>query len=159
MQVPESETWRILIGACIIGLRLQATVEIDVQPILPPGMMIVGSNGSRMAHATFEHRPLITALGACIGIDIVCREIKALEDVGRHIHLHAFHITLVAVLIEGVAHHLVSLVLRHLWELFHQHHAGSVIHRYILLHHHIVDAIQEASDAYSQELGTVFGIE
>ena len=69
-----------------------------------------------MADAALQRCPLVTAAGAGIGVNVVGRQVKAPEQIGRDIDLHALDVALVAVLIERVALKFLSLVLGHLGE-------------------------------------------
>ena len=75
-----------------------------------------------MTDAALQGCPFFPALGAGIGIGIVRGEVEAWEEIGRDIQLHAFDISLVAVLIKGIAHQLRGFCIGHLRELPFQHH-------------------------------------
>ena len=71
MQVPHTKAWGILVSTSIIGLRLQTAVQIDIQTISAPRVVVVGIDGSSMTNATFQNRPLVATLRPGVGIGIV----------------------------------------------------------------------------------------
>ena len=159
MEIPHTKAWRILITARIVSLGLHASVQIDIETVFSPRVMIIGSNRSSMTHATFQHGPLISATCSGIGINIVGGEVQVSEHIGRDIDVYTLHIAFVAILVERIAYHLVSLILSHLRELSHQHLSGGIINIDILLDYHIVDTIQIARHTDCNSLCAIFGIQ
>ncbi len=65
-------------------------------------MMIVGGEGGGMTDAALHRGPLVAALVAGIGIDVIGGEVETGEEVGGEVELQALDVANVAVLIEGV---------------------------------------------------------
>ena len=57
VQVPEAKTGSVLIAARVVGLRLQASVQVDVQGVTAPVVVIVGGDGGGVADAAVERLP------------------------------------------------------------------------------------------------------
>ena len=70
VEIPDAEPGCVLVGV-VVGLRLKAPVQVDIQRIVPPGMMVVGSEGGGVADAAVEHFPFAGLFGPGIGVGVV----------------------------------------------------------------------------------------
>ena len=57
VEIPDTIARRILVSASIIGLRLQAPVQVYIQSIAAPCVVVVGSDGGGVADATLLWLP------------------------------------------------------------------------------------------------------
>ena len=112
-----------------------------------------------MTDAALQGCPFFPALGAGIGISVVCGEIETWEEVGRDIQLHTFHIALITILIDGILLQFTGLIVCHLRELLAEHVEGNSINRNILFHHHVFNQINETCQTNGNGLRTILSIE
>ena len=71
MKVPEAKAGGILVRGGVVGLGLEAGVEVDVKGVsFAPVVVVVGGEGGGVADAAVEGSPLLVTLGLsiCIGV-------------------------------------------------------------------------------------------
>lgn len=61
VEVPDAVAGRILVVG-IVGLGLHAAIDVYIQPIVAPTMVIVGGDSGRMADAALQRCPLVIAV-------------------------------------------------------------------------------------------------
>ena len=61
VHIPDAVARRILVVG-VVGLGLHAAIDVYIQPIVAPTMVIVGGDSGRMADAALQRCPLVIAV-------------------------------------------------------------------------------------------------
>ena len=147
VQIPDAIAWSILIVR-VVGLGLEAAIEVDIERIPVPGVVIIGCKCCGIADTALHHGPHLVGASAGIGVDIVGRQVDVACDIGRNIDLHPLYVTLVTILIQRVTLQFAGFVSSHFRELVLQHAQCGLVHIDVATHHHVVHAVDVARELY-----------